>query len=404
MTRSRWWGIGALGALVIAGVLWGVHLRTAPRTAGGTGRPADAQPARAIPVAVAAAARRDVPVYLEGLGSVVANRTVTVRPQIDGRLEAVQFREGQPVRRGDVLAQIDPRPFQAQLHQAEGALARDQAQLRNAQLNVTRDRQLVAQNLIAQQQLDTDAAAEGQLEGAVRMDQAAIETAHLNLDYARITSPIDGVTGVRLIDPGNVVRQADPGGIVVVAQLDPIAVLFTLPQDELGPVAEALAAGRPAVDAYSRDGSTLLGTGELALIDNQINQATATIRLKALLPNPRRALWPNQFVNARLHLRTRKGALVVPSLAVQRGPSGTYVYVVGRDETVSLRPITLEATQGDLALVAKGVEEGDRVVVDGQNQLRPGARVVVRGQGKPKEAGPVASDGSERGRAADGAR
>lgn len=395
--------MGAVGALAIAGVLWGIQRRSAVRPGGAGSAGGARQPARAIPVAVATAARRDVPIFLEGLGTVVANKTVTVRPQVDGRLEAVLFREGQAVRRGDVLAQIDPRPFQAQLHQAEGALARDRAQLQNARLNVERDRQLVAQSLIAQQQLDTDLAAQGQLEGAVRMDQAAIETARLNVEYSRITSPIDGVTGIRVVDPGNVVRQTDQNGIVVVTQLDPIAVLFTLPQDELGPVAEALAGGRLALDAYSRDGSTLLGTGELALIDNQINQATATIRLKALLPNPRRVLWPNQFVNARLHLRTRKGALVVPALAVQRGPSGPYVYVVGRDDTVALRPVVLEASQGDLALVAKGVEEGERVVVEGQNQLRPGARVVVRGAAQPKTGAPVARDGGGRG-AADGAR
>ncbi len=395
--------MAAVGALAIAGVLWGVHRRSEVRPAGAGSAAGARQPARAIPVAVATAARRDVPIFLEGLGTVVANKTVTVRPQVDGRLEAVLFREGQAVRRGDVLAQIDPRAFQAQLHQAEGALARDRAQLQNARLNVERDRQLVAQSLIAQQQLDTDLAAQGQLEGAVRMDQAAIETARLNVEYSRITSPIDGVTGIRVVDPGNVVRQTDQNGIVVVTQLDPIAVLFTLPQDELGPVAEALAGGRLALDAYSRDGSTLLGTGELALIDNQINQATATIRLKALLPNPRRVLWPNQFVNARLHLRTRKGALVVPTLAVQRGPSGPYVYVVGRDDTVALRPVVLEATQGDLAVVAKGVEEGERVVVEGQNQLRPGARVVVRGAAQQKAGAPVARDGGGRG-AADGAR
>jgi membrane fusion protein, multidrug efflux system len=402
MTRRRW-VMGAVGALAIVGVLWGVHRRSAVQPGGAGSATGERQPARAIPVAVATAARRDVPIFLEGLGTVVANKTVTVRPQVDGRLEAVLFREGQAVRRGDVLAQIDPRPFQAQLHQAEGALARDRAQLQNARLNVERDRQLVAQSLIAQQQLDTDLAAQGQLEGAVRMDQAAIETARLNVEYSRITSPIDGVTGIRVVDLGNVVRQTDQNGIVVVTQLDPIAVLFTLPQDELGPVAEALAGGRLALDAYSRDGSTLLGTGELALIDNQINQATATIRLKALLPNPRRVLWPNQFVNARLHLRTRKGALVVPTLAVQRGPSGPYVYVVGRDDTVALRPVVLEATQGDLAVVAKGVEEGERVVVEGQNQLRPGARVVVRGAAQPKAGAPVARDGGGRG-AADGAR
>lgn len=360
--------------------------------AGEAGRPPDGQAQRATPVTVANVAQRNVPIYLEGLGNAVANRTVTVRTQVDGRLDAVLFREGQAVRQGQLLAQIDPRPFEAQLHQAEGALARDEAQLRNAQLNVARDRELVARKLVAQQQLDADVAAAGQLEGAVRMDHAAMETARLNLGYARITSPADGVTGIRLVDPGNVVHPSDTGGIVVVTQLDPIAVLFTLPQDQLGPVAEQQSRGPLPVEAYSRDGSTLLGTGQLAVIDNQINQATSTIRLKAMLPNPHRALWPNQFVNVRLLLQTRTGALTVPAVAVQRGPSGTYVYVVGAGDVAELRPVMVETTQGDVAIVAKGVAEGERIVVDGQNQLRPGAKVAPR----PATGGapsPVARDG-----------
>jgi multidrug efflux system membrane fusion protein len=375
----RWLIAGTVAAVVIAAVVV-VRQRTAPQ-AGGRGP--DPAASRAVPVAVAPVVRRDVPVYLDGLGNVAANATVSVKTQVDGRLDAVLFREGQAVRRGDVLAQIDPRPFQAALAQAEGALARDQAQLRNAQLNVARDRQLVAEKLIAQQQLDTDLAAAGQLEGAVRMDQAAIETARLNLSYARIVSPIDGVTGIRQVDPGNLVRASDTTGIVVVTQIDPIAVIFTLPQDQLGPVAEQQARGPLPVEAFSRDGSTLLGAGTLAVIDNQINAATSTIRLKALLPNPRHALWPNQFVNARLRLAVRKGALTVPVTAVQRGPSGVFVYALAGDGTAAQRPVTLEATQGDLALVAKGLEEGDRVVVEGQNQLRPGAKVVPREAGAP---------------------
>jgi len=361
---------------------------------GGPARGAAPAGPRAVPVTVAEVVRRDVPIYLEGLGSVVANRTVTVRTQVDGRLVAVLFKEGQAVRQGEVLAQIDPRPFEAQLHQAEGALARDEAQLRSDQLTVDRDRQLVAQKLIAQQQLDTDVAAAGQLEGSVQMDRAAIETARLSLEYARITSPVDGVTGIRLVDPGNVVHAADTNGIVVVTQLDPAAVIFTLSQDQLVPVSTQLARGPLQVDVYSRDGSTLLGSGQLALVDNQINQSTSTIRLKALVPNPRRVLWPNQFVNARLRLETRAGALTMPATAVQRGPSGLFVYVLSADSTVALRPITLDTTQGDVALVAKGLAEGERVVVDGQNQLRPGARVAPTEAGAGRPGGPsMAGDG-----------
>jgi multidrug efflux system membrane fusion protein len=353
-------------------------------------------------VTAAAVARRDVPIFLDGLGNVTAYRTVTVRPQVDGRLDQVLFREGQAVRRGQALAQIDPRPFQIQLHQAEGALARDQAQLRNAQLNAKRNRQLAAEKLIAQQQVDADVALVGQLEGAVQIDKAALSAARLNLEYARIAAPIDGVTGIRLVDPGNVVRASDPNGIVVITQLDPIAVLFTLPQDQLTPVSEQLTRGPLAVEVHGREGSSLLGRGELTLIDNQINQATSTIRLKAVVPNPRRRLWPNQFVKVRLHLTTREEALVMPATAVQRGPNGAFVYVIGDDMTAAARPVEIGAIQGDVAIVAQGMLEGERVVVEGQNQLRPGSRVIVRDQGKPSGTAKVAGDGGDAARAGGG--
>ena len=382
--RRRWVALAAALAVAGAGV-WAVRRpKTDPAAAAG-GPGAAGQ--RAIPVAVAAAARRDVPIYLQGLGNVTAIGTVTVRTQVDGRLDAVLFREGQVVRKGQVLAQIDPRPFQALLHQAEGALARDEAQLQNARLNVARDKELVRQSLVAQQQLDADTATAGQLEGTVQMDRAAIETARLNVEYARITSPTDGVTGIRQVDPGNVVHPADASGIVVVTQLDPVAVVFALPQDELGPVSEQLSRGPLQVDVFSRDGVTLLGSGELQVIDNAINQATSTVRLKAVLPNPRRALWPNQFVNARLRLETRRGALTIPATAVQRGPGGTFVYVIGADGTAASRPVAIDLTQGDLVLVASGLSEGDRVVVDGQNLLRPGVKVA------PREAGATPAGG-----------
>jgi multidrug efflux system membrane fusion protein len=337
--------------------------------------------ARPVPVRPATVVRRDVPVYLEGIGNVVAYKTVTVRSQVDGRLMQVLFREGQAVRKGEVLAQIDPRPFQVQLHQAEGALARDRAQLENANLMVKRDKELVGKKLIAQQQLDSDQAVAGQTEGTVRMDQAAIESARLNLDYARITSPVDGVTGVRLVDPGNVVHAADPGGIVVVTQLDPVAVLFNLPQDELPRISDEMARGKLGVEVYGRDGATALGKGELELIDNQINQATSTLRLKAIVPNPERHLWPNQFVKARLLLTTHKGALVVPASTLQRGPDGTFVYVIGSDQTVTVRSVEAVSPTGDLAVVDKGLNQGEIVVADGQNQLRPGSKVSTREPG-----------------------
>ncbi len=389
--RRRRWLIGLVGLLVVGAALWAVRRSSTPVVAGQRG--ADAQAARPVPVTSAPVTRRDVPIYLEGLGSVSAVKTVTVRPQVDGRLDQVLFKEGQTVRAGQVLAQIDPRPFQIQLHQAEGALARDSAQLTSARLDLERYRALAQEKLIAQQQADDQVGAVGQLEGAVQVDRAAIATARLNLDYARITSPVDGVTGIRLVDPGNVVHAADPGGIVIVTQLDPIAVIFSLPQDQLPAVAGALAKGPLQVEAFARDGSTLLGTGQLALVDNQINQATSTIRLKATFPNPTRALWPNQFVNARLRLSVRTNALVVAATAVQRGPSGTFAYVIGPDSTVAPRPITLEATQGDLVVLAGGLQEGEQVVVDGQNLLKPGSRVAAREATKaPAEAAPAARE------------
>jgi multidrug efflux system membrane fusion protein len=393
------WIIALVGIVALGGAIWALRARSTHAPAPGAAAAAPDPRQRPVPVVAATVARRDVPVVLEGLGTVIAYKTVTVKPQVDGRLDQVLYREGQAVKKGQVLAQIDPRPFQIQLHQAEGALARDKAQLENARLNVGRDRKLVEGKLIAQQQLDADVATVGQLEGAVRIDQAAIESARLNLDYARITSPVDGVTGVRLVDPGNVVRAADQGGIVVVTQLDPIAVLFTLPQDELPRLTRQLGGGtKLAVQAFSRDGATLLGTGTLELIDNQINQQTATLRLKAIMPNPTRSLWPNQFVKARLLLSTRRGALCVPATALQRGPSGTFVYVVGPDQTAVMRPVQAESPRGETAIIEQGVSEGEVVVTDGQNQLRPGSRVTVREPGKTPAQNPAQQPAQKPGR------
>jgi multidrug efflux system membrane fusion protein len=390
MRRRRAWWLAA-AAVAIVGLALAIRWEAARRaaqaralSAGEGGAGGAAQQARPVPVTVATVARRDVPVYLEGLGSVVASRMVTVRTQVDGRLQDVRFREGQHVRQGEVLAQIDPRPFQAALDQAEGALLRDQSQLRAAQLNVERDRRLAAQHLIAQQQLDTDQALSGQYQGSVRIDQAAIETARLNLDYARITSPVDGVTGILAVDPGNVVHATDTGGIVVVTQLDPVGVIFSLPQDDLVEISTQLARGPLPVTVRSRDAGAELGQGTLEVIDNQINASTSTLRLKAVVPNPHHLLWPNQFVNARLELETRAGALVMPVAAVQRGPSGTFAWVANADGTAAERPVELSLVQGDQALLAGGLRQGERVVVEGQNQLRPGARLA------PREAGPGA--------------
>jgi multidrug efflux system membrane fusion protein len=371
-----------VAVVAVVAIGYFVHRRTTQKQAGAQ-REQAAAAARAVPVVAAAVQKRDVPIYLDGLGNVSAFRTVTVRSQVDGRLDQVLFKEGQQVKRGELLARIDPRPFQNQLKQAQGALARDEAQLKSAKLDLERYQLLVQKKLIAPQQADQQAATVGQLAGAIEVDRGQIDAAKLNLDYANIRSPIDGVTGVRLVDPGNLVHSTDANGLVLITQLDPIAVLFSLPQDMLPQVMEELAKRQLAVEAWSRDGAQKLATGELALVDNQINANTATLRLKAVFPNPQRLLWPNQFVKARLLLTTRKDALVVPSTVPQRGPEGTFAYVIQPDQTVQPRPIEVALTEGELAIIAKGLNAGEQVVVDGQSQLRAGAKVAPREAGQP---------------------
>jgi membrane fusion protein, multidrug efflux system len=348
---------------------------------------------RAIPVVAAEVAAKDVPIYLEGLGNVIAFQTVTVHTQVDGRLDKVLFREGQEVKKGEQIAQVDPRPYQIQLHQAEGALAKDQATLKDAELTLARDLDLAKRTLVAQQTVDDERAIVDGTKGSIEVDHATIDTAKLNLDYARITSPVDGVTGLRQVDQGNIIHAADTNGIVIITQLDPIAVDFTLPEDDLVRVNLQLKKAPLDVDAYSRDGAAKLGTGKLALVDNEINQATATLKLKAVFANPDRTLWPNQFVKIRLLLDTRANALVVPATVVQRGPSGSFAYVILADDTVEMRPIEVDSQAGDLVIIAKGLKAGERVVVDGQTLLRPPTPAIPPSEGNPK--GTPASPGSK---------
>jgi multidrug efflux system membrane fusion protein len=364
---------------------------------GGGGEGGDAE-GRVVTVQVAPVERRDLPIWLEGLGTVAAMQQVTVRPQVDGRLEKVTFVEGQPVKKGEVLAQIDPRPFLVALHQAEGALARDRAQLETNQSNLKRYEGLKAQNLVAGQQVEEIAGQVGQFAGSVKIDQAQIENAQLQLDYAQIKSPIDGIAGVRQVDAGNIIHQTDPGGLVVITAIDPAAVFFTLPQDQLAAVAQALARGEVPVEAYSRDGTTRLAIGKLAVLDNQINQATATLRLKALMPNADRGLWPNAFVKARMLVETRKDAIVIPSVAVQRGPQGTFVYTVGPDRVAQMKPVTIALTTGDVVVIGKGLDGGEQVIIEGQNQVRPGGRVAPSGANGPGGAPAAPGQGSGRGK------
>ncbi|MGO9838224.1 MAG: efflux RND transporter periplasmic adaptor subunit [Polyangiaceae bacterium] len=353
---------------------------------------------RVVPVLTAEVAQRDVPVWLEGLGNVSAFYTVTVKTLVDGRIDRVLFTEGQHVKKGDVLIQIDPRPFAIQLETAQAALVRDTANRKNSKLNADRYKTLSQQNLIAVQQYTDQQATVDQLDATIQSDQAAIGSARLNLDYAAIKSPIDGVTGVRLVDPGNVVHAADTTGLVVVAQLDPIALFFTLPEDDLAPVMDAMRTGPLVVKAVSRDGDATLGEGKLAVIDNQINQATATIRLKAIFDNPKQLLWPNQFVKARLHVSTKDNAIVVPAAVVQHGPQGTFAYVVGPDSIAAVRPITVDSVQGENAIISKGLKAGEEVVVEGQGQLRPGSHVATK-PASSASAAPAASGGAPTGRA-----
>jgi membrane fusion protein, multidrug efflux system len=369
-----------VGVVLLAGVVFLFRAYTSSKAAAAAATAKDTAAAanRTVPVVAVPVGQRDMPIYLDGLGNVLATATVTVHVQVDGLLQRVVFTEGQQVKKGDLLAQIDPRPFQATLDSAAGALARDNAQYQEAIKNLDRYKELSKNGLTSQQTVDDQAALVQQLHGTVALDQAAINTARLSLEYTRVTSPIDGVTGVRLVDQGNLVHQTDAGGLVVLTTLDPIAVIFTLPQDNLTAVAEELAAGPVNVKAMSRDGSTELAAGTLRLIDNQINQTTATIRLKALFPNPKHVLWPNAFVKTRLLLATRKSALVIPAAVVQHGPNGSFAYVIDAEQKAQVRPIVIDVTEGDQSIVASGLQVGEQVVLDGQSQLKPGSKVASR--------------------------
>ena len=330
---------------------------------------------QAIAVEMAAAARNDVPVYLEGLGTVQAFYTVTVTARVDGELQKVGFVEGQTVKKGDLIGQIDPRPFQAALDQAVATHAKDVAQLASAKADLDRSELLAPQNLASKQTLDSQRAMVAQLEAQIKGDQANIENARTQLSYTTITSPIQGKTGIRRVDPGNNVHATDTTGIVVVTQVQPIACIFTLPEEALPTLNRALQAGSVSVTAMSRDGKTELDRGTIALVDNQIDQTTGTIRVKATFPNLHEALWPGEFVNARVLLRTEHDALTVPSNAIQHGPNGMFTYVVKADSTVEARPLEVGNETGTLTVVTGGLKEGEQVVISNQYRLQPGARV-----------------------------
>jgi membrane fusion protein, multidrug efflux system len=363
--------LAAVAVTLAALFLWRGHsggARAADTEKNGEGK-------QAISVETALAGRSDVPVYLEGLGTVQAFYTVTVTARVDGELQKVGFVEGQTVKKGDLIGQIDPRPFQAALDQAIAAHARDVAQLASAKADLERFELLAPQNLASKQTLDTQHALVAQLEAQIKGDQANIDNARTQLSYTTIVSPINGKTGIRRVDPGNNVHATDTNGIVVVTQVQPISCIFTLPEEALATLNRALEGGSVTVAALSRDGKTELDRGTIALVDNQIDQSTGTIRVKATFPNPHDALWPGEFVNARVLVRTERQALTVPSVAIQRGPNGMFTYVVKADSTVEARPLKVGDESDTLTIITDGLKEGEQVVLNNQYRLQPGARV-----------------------------
>lgn len=373
-----------IAAALIAGNFWALTGRPVAQQA--PAGPSAGPPA--VPVSVASATRQDVPVYLRGLGAVQAYRSVLVRARVDGTIDRIAFTEGQDVQPGELLAQIDPRPYQAALEQALAKKAADEALLEAAQSDLERYTQLARTEAASRQKLENIRAVVGQLAAAIQGDDAAIATAKLNLDYTRITAPIEGRVGLRLVDQGNFVRQAEAQGIVTIAQIRPISLVFTLPQDALPRIAEAMARGKVSVLAYASDDRILLDEGTLLTSDNAIDATTGTIKLKATFPNGAGKLWPGQFVNARLLIETRPQVITVPSAAVQRGPSGLYVYVVKPDATVARQDVAVETDNGRLAIVTSGVKEGDQVVTGGHSRLQPGTRVTMGGAAQAGDTSP----------------
>src|SRR6266850_1611405 len=379
----RWLWIVALAVLIAVGFWYFRGSRSSTEAqgpGGGAGKGQGRQGAGAggfvVPVVVASAQRGDLPVYFNGLGTVTAFNTVTVRSRVDGQLISVAFKEGQFVHEGDLLAQIDPRPFQVQLEQALGQLAKDQAQLRDAEVNLERFKLLFKEGVIAQQQLDTQAALVGQFDGAIASDQAQINNAKLQLTYSHITAPISGRIGLRLVDVGNIVHASDTNGLLVITQLQPISVIFSLPQDQLPQVMTKLRSGTQLpVEAFDRDDTAKIATGKLQTIDNQIDVTTGTYKLKSIFSNEDNALFPNQFVNVHLLVDTKRDLTVVPVVAIQRGPQGTYVYAAGSDNTAKIRTVTIAQTTGNSVGLNAGLNPGEVVVIDGQDKLQDGTKI-----------------------------
>jgi membrane fusion protein, multidrug efflux system len=412
-SKTRWWLWVLILGVIAVGIWYFRSSRAASQAADSAstgaaskGKGGPGAGGLVVPVVVATAQRGDLPVYFNGLGTVTAFNTVTVRSRVDGQLLNVAFKEGQFVHQGDLLAQIDPRPFQVQLEQALGQLAKDQAQRKDAEVNLERYRLLFKEGVIPQQQLDTQASLVGQSDGAIASDQSQIDNAKLQLTYSRITAPISGRIGLRLVDAGNIVHASDAGGLLVITQLQPISVIFSLPQDQLPAVNAKLRSGvQLTVDAYDRDDTAKIASGKLQTIDNQIDLTTGTYKLKSMFTNADNALFPNQFVNIHLLVDTKRNLTIVPAAAIQRGPQGTYVYAAGADNTAKIRIVTIAQTTGDSVGLSAGLNSGDVVVIDGQDKLQDGTRInpspaagangagrgsptPPAGQGAPQTGGP----------------
>src|SRR5580692_9366945 len=382
--KSRWW-LWIVVLAVVAVAAWyyrGAHSEAGSK-AGAPGAPGQGGPGAFVmmgpaPVVVATAQKGDLPVYLIGIGSVNAYNTVTVRSRVDGQIVKVNFTEGQFVHEGDALVEIDPRPYQVQLEQAEGQLAKDQAQLHDVQVDFGRYTQLYNDGVIPKQQVDTQEAQVGQFQGAIKADKATIDNAKLQLVYARITAPISGRVGLRLVDQGNIVHASDTTGLLVITQLQPISVIFTLPQDQLQQVLVKLrGGGQLPVEAYDRDDISKIADGKLATIDNTIDPTTGTYKLKSIFSNENNVLFPNQFVNVHMLVDTKHNVVIVPAAAIQRGPQGTYAYVVAGGDTVKIRMVTVAQTTGNNVGVSSGLNAGDVVVIDGQDKLQNDSKVIA---------------------------
>jgi multidrug efflux system membrane fusion protein len=384
-TRHRWWpwilalGLAGIGAYAFFPRATEGQAKTPAQTAEAGAAAGAGAGGRGVPVVAATARTGSMGVYLAGLGTVTPLNTVTIHTRVDGELVDVSFKDGQMVRQGDLLARIDPRPFEVQLTQANGQKAKDDATLKNGQLDLARYQDLVQRGIIPKQQVDTQVATVNQAEGAVQSDQGQIDSAKLNLAYSRIVAPISGRVGLRLIDPGNIVHAADAGGLVVITQIDPIAVLFTIAEDALPQVMRQVRNGaRLPVEAYDRDAKTKLATGTLLTVDNQIDQTTGTVKLKTIFQNSDNRLFPNQFVNARLLVDTIRNAVIVPSAAIQRSPQSTFVYVVKPDKSVEMRNVEVRLTDGEDTAIKSGISVGEVVVTDGVDKLQQGTKVVTR--------------------------